>query len=323
MAPRTTITTATTMQAMQVTATTTATTATTAPAPPALARQTHADTRDKRDDTPAEPQEDQALAAMATPLLVWWSPPVAVPTPPAPPLNATAAAPAGAIVPATRTPAMATATATGAPVAAPKPAFNPVQETPAPACDDGSVAPPVTPVLMAVAPAPAPTWLAPVATLALSGPGPAWQQPLKEALGDQLQLQLSRSGDHATIRLDPPDLGRIDIAIKQINGTLQVSLAASNNEVLRQLHGIGDSLRQNLAQPGAGEVAVVISALTGGAASRNAALAADADGASRQRQPAPQPQRDDRPGRALDETTDGEGPAPPRFAFQRPPSNKR
>lgn len=124
-----------------------------------------------------------------------------------------------------------------------------------------------------VAPAAAPTTvdiLLPLATPAEAAPSertlklvagaPAqWRPALQEALGERLQLQLGRGSDHAVIRLDPPSLGRIEIVIRQdAGGGLQVQLNASNGDVLRQLHHIGDSLRQDLAQRQHGEVSVQV-----------------------------------------------------------------
>ncbi|WGG48366.1 flagellar hook-length control protein FliK [Rugamonas sp. DEMB1] len=97
----------------------------------------------------------------------------------------------------------------------------------------------------------------------LAGSAEQWQQPLREALGERLQLQLQRNNDHAVIRLEPPNMGRIEISIRHSAGALQVNLSASNSEVLRQLNNIGDSVRQDLSQRSFGEVAVNVSASAG------------------------------------------------------------
>ncbi|NRR31989.1 flagellar hook-length control protein FliK [Oxalobacteraceae bacterium] len=96
--------------------------------------------------------------------------------------------------------------------------------------------------------------------LKLSGGAEQWQQPLREALGERLQLQLQRNDNHAVIRLDPPNLGRIEISIRHSAGNLQVNLSASHSEVLRQLGNIGESMRQDLSQRQFSEVAVTVSA---------------------------------------------------------------
>ena len=119
------------------------------------------------------------------------------------------------------------------------------------------------------------------------------RQPLAEALGDRLQLNLQRGNDQAVIRLEPPQLGRIDIAIRHEAGSLQVHLSATHGEVVRQLQAIGDSLRQDLGQRAYGDVSVVVS---------DAAMGRDADGRSRGR---PQQPEDAGPGRALAEAESG------------------
>lgn len=168
----------------------------------------------------------------------------------------------------------------------------------APAARDAERAAPVTPAAPnlgltgAVANA---TTTAPAGdTIKLNGPAQQWQEPLREALGERLQTQIGRNSEHATIRLDPPMLGRIDISIRHTAGALQVNVTASNSEVLRQLQGIGETMRSDLAQRQYTEVAVNISATP-----RSPAAQAFAEGDARgQRQPGRQ-NDDAEPGRAL------------------------
>ncbi|GFE87211.1 flagellar hook-length control protein FliK [Steroidobacter agaridevorans] len=82
---------------------------------------------------------------------------------------------------------------------------------------------------------------------------------LEVALGDRLQLQITQRSEHAVIRLDPPSMGTIEIVIQREAGNIQVHLRASNAEVARQLHGIGDSLRQDLIHRQNGDVSVHVS----------------------------------------------------------------
>jgi flagellar hook-length control protein FliK len=82
---------------------------------------------------------------------------------------------------------------------------------------------------------------------------------LESALGDRLQMQITQRSEHAVIRLDPPSMGTIEIVIQREAGNIQVHLRASNSEVARQLHGIGDSLRQDLVQRQQGDVSVHVS----------------------------------------------------------------
>lgn len=107
----------------------------------------------------------------------------------------------------------------------------------------------------------APTGAQPGAdTVKLAGPPTAWRQSLQEALGDRLQVQVGKNVEQAVIRLEPPQLGRIDIAIRHSNGTLEVNITASNGEVLRQLQTVSDNLRNDLAQRQYTDVAVSVTA---------------------------------------------------------------
>lgn len=93
----------------------------------------------------------------------------------------------------------------------------------------------------------------------LAGAPEQWQQPLREALGERLQVNLQRNSNQAVIRLDPPNMGSIEISIRQSAGALQVNLSASNSEVVRQLNAIGDTVRQDLATRQFSDVAVTVS----------------------------------------------------------------
>ncbi|HMN43148.1 MAG TPA: flagellar hook-length control protein FliK [Povalibacter sp.] len=118
---------------------------------------------------------------------------------------------------------------------------------------------------------------------------PVVRQPLAALLGERLQVQIGQRSEHAVVRLDPPSMGTIEIIIRQEAGSLHVQMRASNSDVARQLHAIGETLRQDLVQRQQGDVSVQVSD-----ASR------DADG--RQRQRAHTPWRDEAPGRALNES---------------------
>lgn len=89
-----------------------------------------------------------------------------------------------------------------------------------------------------------------------------WRQSLLQTLGERIQLQRDRGADGAVIRLEPPQMGRIEIAIRHEGGALTVNLSATHNEVLRQLQGIGESLRQDLQQRHQGEVSVQVADTT-------------------------------------------------------------
>lgn len=124
----------------------------------------------------------------------------------------------------------------------------------------------------------------------------AWQQPLREALGDRLQLQLSRNIDQAVIRLDPPNLGRIEIAIRHMGGNLEVNISATHSEVVRQLNTISETMRSDLAARQFTEVAVNVTGATRAAGASQQSF----DQQGRQRQQDGAPDEAD-PGRALAE----------------------
>ncbi len=152
----------------------------------------------------------------------------------------------------------------------------------------------------------------PAVTVKLPADAPAqWRQPLTEALGDRLQVQLNRGSEQAVIRLDPPMLGRIDISIRHEAGALMVHLSASNGEVLRQLHGIGDTLRQDLSQRQQGDVTVSVSGASD--SSRDATKDMARDGGQQRQRARDADAEQKTPGRALAEAD--EGYAPGRFAF--------
>ena len=133
-------------------------------------------------------------------------------------------------------------------------------------------------------------------TVRLAGNPDQWQQPLRAALGDRLQLQLQRNNEHAVIRLDPPNLGSIEISIRHTAGALQVNLSASNGDVLRQLNTVSDNMRNDLSQRQFSDVAVTVSASNGRGL-------ADGNGGGRR---GDQEQQERGPGRALSE---GDQPA--------------
>lgn len=91
-----------------------------------------------------------------------------------------------------------------------------------------------------------------------NGAATQWREPLQQALGERLQVEIGRGGERAVIRLDPPMMGRVEIVIRHDGGSLQVQLTATHGEVLRQLQGIGETLRQDLVQRHFGDVSVAV-----------------------------------------------------------------
>jgi len=133
-------------------------------------------------------------------------------------------------------------------------------------------------------------------TVKLAGPPTAWRQSLQEALGDRLHVQVGSNIEQAVIRLEPPQLGRIDIAIRHSAGTLEVNISATHSEVLRQLQTVSDNLRNDLSQRQFTEVAVTVAP-----APKNQAAPFGDPQQGRGRQQG-RDQEDNQPGRALAET---------------------
>lgn len=117
-------------------------------------------------------------------------------------------------------------------------------------------------------------------------------QALREALGERLSWQVDQRSEQASIRLSPERLGHIDIQIRHEAGGVQVQLAASHVEVIRQLQQVSDGLRQDLGQRHGGEVSVQVAERRD-----NAGLG---QGSGRQQQQGRQAE-DQAPGRALAE----------------------
>lgn len=87
-----------------------------------------------------------------------------------------------------------------------------------------------------------------------------WPQQLRTALGERLQLQVESKVQHATIRLDPPEMGKIDISLHMEGGKLQVHINASQGDVYRALQQSSAELRQTLIGQNTTAVEVQISA---------------------------------------------------------------
>lgn len=90
-----------------------------------------------------------------------------------------------------------------------------------------------------------------------------WSLQLQSALGDRLQIQVKNHIQHATIRLDPPEMGKIDIALQVDNGRVQVQINASHAEVYRALQQTSNDLRQSLTEQNFIQVNVQISSQSG------------------------------------------------------------
>ncbi|MCS0808903.1 flagellar hook-length control protein FliK [Massilia agilis] len=133
------------------------------------------------------------------------------------------------------------------------------------------------------------------APVVLAGQPAAWRQALHEALGERLRVQAGNNIEQAVIRLEPPDLGRVDISIRHSAGTLQVALSATHSEVVRQLQNVSDNLRNDLAGRQYAEVTVSVSQTP---RAQQGGFAGFGDQQQRQRQGGREPE-DAAPGLAL------------------------
>lgn len=140
-------------------------------------------------------------------------------------------------------------------------------------------------------------------TVTLSGPPTAWRQTLQEALGERMQLQVGKNAEQAVIRLEPPMLGRVEIAIRHSAGSLEVHITATHGEVLRQLQSVSEGLRNDLAQRQFSDVSVNIAPAP--RAANGAPTFAGGEGRGRQQDGRHQEQG---PGEALAEANLGTSP---------------
>lgn len=112
---------------------------------------------------------------------------------------------------------------------------------------------------------PATPGAAPVTSTLKMDPEPSrWSEQLQSALGERLQVQVKQQIQHATIRLDPPDMGKIDISMQVDNGRVQVQINASHAEVYRALQQTSNDLRQSLTEQNFVQVNVQVSSQSGG-----------------------------------------------------------
>ncbi len=84
--------------------------------------------------------------------------------------------------------------------------------------------------------------VAKLATLSMDELG----EKLTTLLKDQIHFQLNKQQQISTIRLDPPSLGKLEIAVQLDNGKLMVHIGANQSEVCRALQQFSDDLRQHL-----------------------------------------------------------------------------
>ncbi|WP_404338626.1 flagellar hook-length control protein FliK [Pseudoalteromonas mariniglutinosa] len=82
----------------------------------------------------------------------------------------------------------------------------------------------------------------------LNGTSSEWGQRLLHVLSDKVNLQIGQQIQRAQIRLDPPQLGSIDISISIEGDKTSVQLVASNAQVREAMQQTLEQLRQSLSQ---------------------------------------------------------------------------
>lgn len=86
-----------------------------------------------------------------------------------------------------------------------------------------------------------------------------WGEALIHMLKENIHFQLGQQQQVSTIRLDPPSLGKLEIAIQLEAGKLTVHIGASQADVCRTLQQCGDALRTQLTQQNFVQVEVQVS----------------------------------------------------------------
>lgn len=84
-------------------------------------------------------------------------------------------------------------------------------------------------------------------------------EKLTALLKDRIQFQLGQQQQISTIRLDPPSLGKLEIAVQLDAGKLMVHIGANQSDVCRSLQQFSENLRQHLTAQNFMEVNVQVS----------------------------------------------------------------
>ena len=106
----------------------------------------------------------------------------------------------------------------------------------------------------------APAAQGPERALKLHAPQAQWGVQMLHSLREQVELQINQRIQNATIRLDPPELGSLEIFLSHESGRLSVQLSAANADVARLLQQTSERLRQELVGQHFVQVNVQVSA---------------------------------------------------------------
>ncbi|PAU58381.1 hypothetical protein BZL41_17835 [Pseudomonas sp. PIC25] len=97
-------------------------------------------------------------------------------------------------------------------------------------------------------------------TLKLEAPEAKWGEQMLHALRDTVELQVQQRVQNASIRLDPPELGSLEIYLSHESGRLNVQISAAQSDVARLLNQTSERLRQELVGQNFLQVSVQVSA---------------------------------------------------------------
>ncbi|MNJ21562.1 Flagellar hook-length control protein FliK [compost metagenome] len=104
--------------------------------------------------------------------------------------------------------------------------------------------------------------------LKLAAPQARWGEQMLHALRETVEVQVQQRLQQATIRLDPPELGSLEIFISHESGRLSVHLSAAQSDVVRLLNATSERLRQDLLEHNSLQVSVQVSSDSQGRHSR-------------------------------------------------------
>lgn len=85
-----------------------------------------------------------------------------------------------------------------------------------------------------------------------------WGETMLQTLRQQVTTQIQLQQQQTTIRLDPPELGALEIFLQHDNGRINIQINATQSDVARLLQQTSDRLRQELTQQAFVEVNVDI-----------------------------------------------------------------
>lgn len=102
-----------------------------------------------------------------------------------------------------------------------------------------------------------------------------WGESMLSTLRQQITTQIQSQQQQTTIRLDPPELGVLEIFLQHENGRINIQINANQSDVARMLQQTSDKLRNELVQQAFVEVNVDIQQGQSGSGKHNQFLLKD------------------------------------------------